>query len=551
MLPAGGTEREGPVAPLMLRLRAAMRRPAAAAAAAGGAAASAATGASCEAGAGSSPGCTEDPATFVPTGLGSVPFWLTSKRWPASASPQTRQTAEALPAAIDVVVIGAGLSGAGAAYSLAQRGVPTLLLDARGVSGGASGRNGGFLGGATWLQMPVMLLKMPFQHAVQTVGLKSANLKFIREYVSKHQVDCDLDYGVDGCSYYATEQEFKDAIGWWSKIPRALLTPFGIHIYEGVEEMGTHINLKADAKAGPSNAWGCIRLKKDYDTICAARFVIAVVDQCIAMGTTVFTNTAVERVERVLDKPSGPGGDGGHIVHTSKGAVRCKKVIFATNAYTGKLCPVLADKIRPVRNHVLVTTPAPSLLKDGSRCGSGCNSGFNYWIQREDGRIVLGGFRDKEGSGDKGVDVVDDEGEDLTARAAIRSFLWETFDMGDASVEQEWTGILAWSCDDAPWVGAVPGQENAYVCAGFCGSGLSRAFMCGLSVGDMAAGEVPRQVVDKYVPDLSRGWSADIRAGHAVASGTTRADRVYKDEKEKQRDQGDEARSVAGAREET
>ena len=46
---------------------------------------------------------------------------------------------------------------------------------------------------------------------------------------------------------------------------------------------------------------------------------------------------------------------------------------------------------------VLVTTPAPSLLRDGSRCGSGCNSGFNYWIQREDGRIVLGGFRDQEG----------------------------------------------------------------------------------------------------------------------------------------------------------
>ena len=115
-------------------------------------------------------------------------------------------------------------------------------------------------------------------------------------------------------------------------------------------------------------------------------------------------------------------------------------------------------------------------------------------------------------------------------RAAIRTFLWEHFEMGDATIEQEWTGILGWSCDDAPWVGAVPGQQNAYVCAGFCGSGLSRAFMCGLSVGDMAAGEPPRQQVDKWVPDLRRGWSADIRAGHAVTAGTTRADRVYKDE---------------------
>ena len=32
------------------------------------------------------------------------------------------------------------------------------------------------------------------------------------------------------------------------------------------------------------------------------------------------------------------------------------------------------------------------------------------------------------------------------------------------------------------------------------------------------------------MPDLSRGWFADIRAGHAVTAGATRADRVYKDE---------------------
>ena len=34
-------------------------------------------------------------------------------------------------------------------------------------------------------------------------------------------------------------------------------------------------------------------------------------------------------------------------------------------------------------------------------------------------------------------------------------------------------------------MGAVPGAHNQWVCAGFCGSGLSRAFMCGMSVGDM------------------------------------------------------------------
>ena len=360
-------------------------------------------------------GCTGDPNGFVPHGLGSTPFWLSSERWPNTGGPaaeHARHTSPSMPEQVDVVIIGAGLSGAGATYSLAQRGVSTLLLDARGVSGGASCRNGGFLGGATLSQMPVMLFKMPLIHAYQTIRLKLANLCFIREFVSKYHVDCDLDYEVDGCSYYATEEEFKQAIGWWHYVPRALLRPFGVHIMEGSSEMREQLNLKprdsgADG-SGPRNAWGCIRLKKDYDTICAARFVLAVVDQAIAMGAHVFTHTRVEAVEP-LPVPSSRyhGADSGgrdagaavpgFAVKCADGTtVRCNKVVYATNAYTGSLCPVLADKIRPVRNHVLVTTPAPSILKDGSRSGSGSNSGFNYWIQREDGRIVLGGFRDKE-----------------------------------------------------------------------------------------------------------------------------------------------------------
>jgi len=101
-----------------------------------------------------------------------------------------------------------------------------------------------------------------------------------------------------------------------------------------------------------------------------------------------------------------------------------------------------------------------------------------------------------------------------------RAFLWEHFALpAEVEIEQEWTGIIGWSCDDTPWVGAVPGQPGAYVCAGFCGSGLSRAFVCGMAVADMACGVPPRVFVSKYRPDLARGWTADLKAGHAVSEG--------------------------------
>ena len=67
------------------------------------------------------PGRGLDAAQFTPSARASVPFWLDSARWPATHDAQGRLHARqpptaigSLPAHMDVVVIGAGLPGAGA-----------------------------------------------------------------------------------------------------------------------------------------------------------------------------------------------------------------------------------------------------------------------------------------------------------------------------------------------------------------------------------------------------------------------------------------------------
>ena len=83
----------------------------------------------------------------------------------------------------------------------------------------------------------------------------------------------------------------------------------------------------------------------------------------------------------------------------------------------------------------------------------GSHHGFNYWIQRADGRIVLGGFRDKEPT--CGVDEHDDSAaaDEPAARRANRAFLWEHCALPkEVVIEQEWTGIIGWSCDVSSWL---------------------------------------------------------------------------------------------------
>src|SRR6478672_11314256 len=50
-----------------------------------------------------------------------------------------------LPARAEVVIIGGGYAGGATAYWLAKRGVPTVLIERRGISTGATGRNAGFI----------------------------------------------------------------------------------------------------------------------------------------------------------------------------------------------------------------------------------------------------------------------------------------------------------------------------------------------------------------------------------------------------------------------
>ena len=84
----------------------------------------------------------------------------------------------ALPDTADIVVIGAGMTGSATAYWLQRLyGRQCVVLDARGVAGGATGRNGGHL----WANPA-----SDFER--QTV---ESLLAFIRD----EGVDCDLQAG--------------------------------------------------------------------------------------------------------------------------------------------------------------------------------------------------------------------------------------------------------------------------------------------------------------------------------------------------------------------
>src|SRR5688500_12402033 len=63
-------------------------------------------------------------------------YWLAERADPLPVA--------ALAGEVDVAVVGGGITGCSCALALAEAGMAVRLFDARGIAGGASGRNGGF-----------------------------------------------------------------------------------------------------------------------------------------------------------------------------------------------------------------------------------------------------------------------------------------------------------------------------------------------------------------------------------------------------------------------
>lgn len=189
-------------------------------------------------------------------------------------------------------------------------------------------------------------------------------------------------------------------------------------------------------------------------------------------------------------------------VHTARGTVNTSHVLFATNAYTGRLLPRFRDLVVPVRGQMSALTPTDILLRKPLTHTYSFVSvdsqnviHDDYLIQRpvssasgDEGQLMFGGGRSIARNGGIYVDN-DDSIDELVAnylRSKLETFLNIGFDESVASsvgstlaqenriglnAEKEWTGVMGYSRDDFPWVGAVPDMTGLWISAGFTSHG--------------------------------------------------------------------------------
>jgi glycine/D-amino acid oxidase-like deaminating enzyme len=122
--------------------------------------------------------------------------------------------------------------------------------------------------------------------------------------------------------------------------------------------------------------------------------------------------------------------------------------------------------------------------------------GFDYWHQRDDGRLLLGGFRD--------VDMTTE----FTAREETTPVIQHALERFAADlvgrplrVTHRWAGIFGLVPDLLPVVGRVPGDARTWVAGGYSGHGNVLGFLCG----ELVAGAIlGRPTVELALLDPAR-----------------------------------------------
>lgn len=141
--------------------------------------------------------------------------------------------------------------------------------------------------------------------------------------------------------------------------------------------------------SGVKGAKGCFTYTAGH--MYPYKLILHLLSKALAAGVNLQTHTPVQKVTDTADT------DGFYTVTTARGAVRAKKVVYATNAYTSALLPEYTDRIIPVRgicSHITPTkTPGPFL--QNSYIIRWSPTEFEYLIPRLDGSVVLGGARSK------------------------------------------------------------------------------------------------------------------------------------------------------------
>ena len=319
----------------------------------------------------------------------------------------------------EVCVIGLGGSGLACVGELVRLGARVVGLDAGEVGGGAAGRNGGFL----------LAGLAPFYHdAVERFGRERARAMYRLTLAELERIVEETPDTVHRTGSLRIAESAEEAADCARQLAAMRGDALSAEAYDGAEGRG--ILVPGDGTFQP-------------------------LARCRALATA-----AMREGARLFERSPAVDMAVG-VVRTPAATVRTRHIVVAVDGALDLLLPELAPDVRTARLQMLATAPTSEVRLPRPVYA---RWGYDYWQQRPDGAIALGGARDVGGDAEWTHDTTPSS----VVQSALEYRLREQLGV-KAPITHRWAASVSYTRDELPIVREV--RERVWAIGGYSGTG--------------------------------------------------------------------------------
>ncbi len=398
--------------------------------------------------------------------------------WDGSAAERAPETLSALPQEVELAIVGGGFTGLSTALHAAEAGLDALVIEAKTLGAGGSGRNVGLVNAGIWLPPRAVKARLG-PHAAGFLERFGNGPQTVFDLIERHQIQCEATRNgtIHAAHAPAGMADLEGRAAEW----RAMGAPVELLSREDIaEKTGTkafHGGL-LDRRCGTINPMGYTRGLARAAHQAGAR---------IATGITV---TGLRRAA------------GRWRVATTQGVVHAKAVVLGTNAYTDQLWPGLQASYTPIHYFQFATPPlgpeAAHILPE--RQGVWDTGRIMISVRRDAAdRLILGSMGRVIGTVRRGLS------RSWAERQGRRLFP----ELGRLEFEEAWYGRIAMTADHVPRIHML--DEDLYTPIAYNGRGITTGTIFGQAIAALLTGAAP-ETLPLPITKLARERGAALKA---------------------------------------
>jgi glycine/D-amino acid oxidase-like deaminating enzyme len=372
----------------------------------------------------------------------------------AAAPPLAEQ---ALPAQIDVLIVGAGYTGLSAARETAASGRSTLVLDSAPLGGGCSSRNGGQVAYSVKPSFHTLKSRYGAEIALGICREGMQAVALLRSMARSEGVECD----------------WRDTGGFYgAHTPRH----FAAMVRDAGEEsvrLGQKVSVVPRSEQGREIAsdfyFGGLVYHEDA-AVNPMRLLLSLLRRARECGAVVIDRCPVSAVRSTAH---------GFEVLTPRGTVQARQVLLATNGYSGPLSPWHRRRVIPIGSYQIATVPlgkerVRALIPNGRNVYDSRRVVVYFRPSPDGERIIFGGR------------AALSEKNPLTCVTRLQSMMARIFpQLKSAGISHAWAGWVAYTFDTLPHLGK---HNGIHYCMGYCGQGVPLSIYYGRRIGQQMLG---------------------------------------------------------------